>query len=90
METTQTRAIDTISIKETVRQIVAKVGDVEIEAITDDAAFVEDLGLDSLTATEIVFEVEKAYDITFSEEEARDIKRLGDVPEKILARLQDK
>lgn len=90
MTSTQTLAIETNAIKEIVRQIIAKVGDLEMDIITDDAAFVEDLGLDSLAATEILFEVEKTYSISFSDDDAHSIKRLSDVPERILAHLKSR
>ena len=42
---------------------------------------VEDLGIDSLTMMEIVILVEESTDISFQNEELRDLKTLGDVHE---------
>lgn len=46
---------------------------------SDELDLVDDLGIDSLTMMEIVILVEECTDISFQNEELRDLKTLGDV-----------
>ena len=45
----------------------------------DELDLVDDLGIDSLTMMEIVILVEECTEISFQNEELRDLKTLGDV-----------
>jgi acyl carrier protein len=55
---------------EQVKKIVAEKLGVPEAKVTEDAAFVNDLGADSLDVVEFVMEVEKEFDITIPDEEA--------------------
>ncbi|MFQ6777787.1 MAG: acyl carrier protein, partial [Alphaproteobacteria bacterium] len=55
---------------EQVKKIVADKLGVEEAKITEDAAFVNDLGADSLDVVEFVMEVEKEFNITIPDEDA--------------------
>ena len=60
------------------REIVAKVIEVEEEEIKGDTNFVEDLEMDSMLALEILVAVEKKYKIKIPEQRLGDIKNLND------------
>ncbi|MGW3040423.1 acyl carrier protein [Kitasatospora sp. NPDC001159] len=65
--TTQDASAITVLEKEDLRRTVAHVLDVDVEELTDDAAFVADLGIDSLLALEVVVVLEKKYGLRLEE-----------------------
>lgn len=71
---------------EELRQIVANVLDVEEQAVTDDARFVEDLGVDSLMALEVMVALEKKFRIKLAEKELTQITCLRNVYELVTAK----
>lgn len=76
-------AKDLEAIKKEIRTMVAKIAETSEENIKDDANFVEDLGVDSMMALEIVAAVEKKYKIPIPEEEIPKIQSLTSVFELI-------
>lgn len=65
--------------RESLRDLVADVLDVEASAVTDDAHFVNDLGVDSLLALELAVTLERTYEVKIESEEVAEIQRLRDV-----------
>ena len=63
---------------EKVKKIVAEKLGVPEAKVTEEAAFVNDLGADSLDVIEFVMEVEKEFDITIPDEEAAKLEKVGD------------
>ena len=63
--------------KESLRELVADALDVEIEDVTDDALYVEDLGVDSLMGLEILVQLEKKFGVKISEKEFGEITNFG-------------
>jgi 3-hydroxyacyl-[acyl-carrier-protein] dehydratase len=55
---------------------------------SDELDLVDDLGIDSLTMMEIVILVEESTDISFQNEELRDLKTLGDVKTFMTKKIQ--
>lgn len=55
-------------IENEIRNLIAQILEIEPEKITPEARFVEDLGMDSMMALEIVAAIEKKYKITIPEE----------------------
>lgn len=70
---------------EKVKAIVADKLGVDEAKVTETAAFVNDLGADSLDLVEFVMEVEKAFDITIPDEEAGKLVTVGDAMKYIEA-----
>lgn len=66
------------SIEEKVKQIVAEQLGVEEDQVTGDAAFMDDLGADSLDTVELVMALEEEFDIEISDEDAEKIATVGD------------
>lgn len=71
--------------KEDLRELVADTLDVETVDVTDQADFVEQLGVDSLMALEVAVQVEKKIGMKITEDELKEIRNFGDVYD-ILAR----
>jgi acyl carrier protein len=63
------------------RHTMAEILDVQPETITDEAHFVNDLGVDSLMALEIMVALEKKYQIKIPEQDLRRITCLNNVYE---------
>lgn len=66
---------------EKVRQIIAEQLNVEESDIHLDTSFTDDLGADSLDLFQIVMALEEEYDVEFSNDEAENIKTVGDAVE---------
>ena len=61
-----------------VKEIIINELGVEPEKVTDDASFVEDLGADSLDTVELIMEFEKEFDMTIPDEDAEQMRTVGD------------
>ena len=68
------------------RALVADVMDVEADSFDDEAHFMEDLGVDSLMAMEVMVALEKKYRVKFTEPELRRITCLRNVHELLLTK----
>lgn len=66
------------SIEEKVKQIVAEQLGVEEDQVIGDAAFMDDLGADSLDTVELVMALEEEFDIEISDEDAEKIATVQD------------
>jgi len=71
------------SIEERVKQIVAEQLGVDEDQVTADAAFMEDLGADSLDTVELVMALEEEFDVEISDEDAEKIQTVKDAIEYI-------
>jgi acyl carrier protein len=71
--------IDFENVKKEVKKKVSEIIEISEEKLKDDSKFVEDLGVDSMMALEIVASIEKKYKIVIPEEEIPKIRSLGDV-----------
>ncbi len=69
-----------------VRDIIANELGVEIEKVTDEASFVEDLGADSLDTVELVMAFEEEFGVEIPDEDAEQMLTVGDA----IRYLQDK
>ena len=61
-----------------VREIIANELGVEMEKVTDEASFVEDLGADSLDTVELVMALEEEFDQEIPDEDAEKIQTISD------------
>ncbi len=59
-----------MNIKETVYKKIAKTLEIAQEDINDDSLLVDDLGADSLETVELVMELEEAFDMEISDNDA--------------------
>ena len=66
------------SIEARVRESIINELGVELEKVTDDASFVEDLGADSLDTVELVMAFEEEFGLDIPDEEAEKMRTVGD------------
>jgi acyl carrier protein len=66
-------------VKQQLREIIAEIAEVDLEEVTDDALFVEDLEIDSLMAMEILIAIEKRFGIEVAEEKLLEFRTLRQV-----------
>lgn len=68
-----------MNIENEIREIVAEIVGVKAETLNPDAKFMEDMGLDSLRALEILAAIENQYTITINPERLQDMTTLNNV-----------
>ena len=66
-------------VSEKVKKIIAEhLGIDDMDKITDDAKFIDDLGADSLDTVELVMAFEEAFDVEIPDEKAETILTVGE------------
>ena len=68
---------------EKLQGIIAEVLNVDADEITPDTTFVDDLGADSLDIFQIIMGIEEAFDIEIDNDDAEQIRTVGDAVEQI-------
>ena len=68
---------------EKLKEIIADVLNVEVNDITEDTTFVDDLGADSLDIFQIIMGIEETFDIEIDNDDAEQISTVGDSVEQI-------
>ena len=68
---------------EKIRQIIARILNVNPDEVNADSAFIEDLGADSLDVFQIIMGVEEEFDIEISPEEAERISTVAEAVELV-------
>ena len=68
---------------EKLKEIIADVLNVEVNDITEDTTFVDDLGADSLDIFQIFMGIEETFDIEIDNDDAEQISTVGDAVEQI-------
>ena len=63
---------------EKVKAVIVDQLNVEEDDVVEDASFVDDLGADSLDIVELVMALEEEFGISIPDEEAENIKSVGD------------
>jgi len=66
------------TINARVKEIIANELGVEIEKVTDQASFVDDLGADSLDTVELVMAFEEEFEVEIPDEDAERMQSVGD------------
>lgn len=66
-----------------IRQIVAEQLNYDIDKLSDDTLFVEDLNADSLELVELVMTLENEFDAEISEDDIEKIKSIGDLADAL-------
>ncbi|HUI85396.1 MAG TPA: acyl carrier protein [Candidatus Binatia bacterium] len=73
------------SVEERVKQIIVEQLGVDEGEVTPNAAFVDDLGADSLDTVELVMAFEEAFEIEIPDEDAEKIRTVKDAIDYINA-----
>ena len=71
------RKIDLEGMKKEVKKLISEIAEISQDQIKDDARFVEDLGIDSMMALEIIASIEKKYKIVIPEDKIPTINSLN-------------
>ncbi|MBU7597315.1 acyl carrier protein [Streptomyces sp. P38-E01] len=74
--------------REELRKLLADTIDTDVSEVSDDADFVEALGVDSLMALEVVVVVERKYGIKIAETEMRSVRTLESTYELVHNKLR--
>ena len=72
---------------EKVKNIILDQINVPEDKITLDANFVDDLGADSLDAVELIMSIEDEFEISVPEDDAKEMKTVGDIVKYIEAHI---
>ena len=67
-----------MAISDKVKDIIVKQLGVNVDEVTEDASFIDDLGADSLDTVELVMELEKEFGIEIPDDDANNIRSVGD------------
>ena len=76
-----------MSIEEKVKNIIVEQLGVDMESVTPEASFIDDLGADSLDIVELVMTMEEEFDLEIPDEDAEKIKTVNDVTNYIKAKV---
>ncbi|HWP84298.1 MAG TPA: acyl carrier protein [Terriglobia bacterium] len=87
MSTTEQKQMKAAEIRAEVIKLVAEITERAPEEISDTALFIEDLGIDSLMAIEMLVAMDKKYKIHIPEEEFRNIKNVKDAVAVVMQHL---
>ena len=71
---------------EKVRDIIVETLGCDAEEVTPEASLSDDLGADSLAAVELVMALEEATGLSIAEEDAANLKTVGDILTYLAAR----
>ena len=77
-----------MSVDKRVKEIVAEQLGRDVNEVTNEASFIDDLGADSLDIVELVMAMEDEFGIEIPDEDAEKIKTVKDVVEYIKAHGQ--
>ena len=67
-----------MDIADKVKEIISQQLDVDAANIKDEAAFIDDLGADSLAIVELVLAFEEQFEIDIPDEDTEKIRTVGD------------
>ncbi|MBB5803789.1 acyl carrier protein [Saccharothrix ecbatanensis] len=71
---------------EDLRELIADILELPVAEVTDDAHFIDELEVDSLSAMHIVINLEKRYGIKVTDEEFKAVDSFADVRELVAAK----
>ena len=68
-------------------ELIVEQLDADVEKISNDDSFMDDLGADSLDTVELIMAFEEEFDIEIPDEDAENIRTVGDVIEYLEDKL---
>lgn len=77
-----------MTIDERVKKVIEDQLSVNMDQITNDASFIDDLGADSLDTVELVMALEEEFGIEIPDEEAEKITKVGEAIVYINAHIE--
>ena len=76
-----------VPVEDKVKNIIVEQLGVDMESVTPEASFIDDLGADSLDIVELVMTMEEEFDLEIPDEDAEKIKTVNDVINYIKAKV---
>ncbi len=67
-----------MAVEEKVKEIISKQLGVDMDKVTPEASFIDDLGADSLDTVELVMAFEESFNIEIPDEDAEKITKVQD------------
>ncbi len=67
-----------MAVADKIKEIIVKQLGVNPDEVTEDASFIDDLGADSLDTVELVMELEKEFNMEIPDDDANNIRSVGD------------
>jgi acyl carrier protein len=67
-----------MAVADKVKEIIVKQLGVNADEVAEDASFIDDLGADSLDTVELVMEFEKEFNMEIPDDDANNIRSVGD------------
>jgi acyl carrier protein len=72
-----------LEIRDSIKQVIANVSDIDLKDIGDSALFKEDLGLDSLVLLEISVDIGLRFQLDIPEEQLMQLRTVQDAVELV-------
>jgi acyl carrier protein len=82
--------MDRQEIEERVRKVLAEQLSVDLEKVTPEARFEEDLDADSLDLVEAVLGLEEELSVEIPEEEMESVKTVGQAVDLVMTKIESK
>ena len=79
-----------MGVKTQTKELIADHLDVDISEVTDDAHLMDDLMADSLDLVDLLMVIEEEFDVEIQEKDAKKIKTVNNVLERIKIELGEK
>ncbi|MDH3211689.1 MAG: acyl carrier protein [Myxococcales bacterium] len=77
-----------MNLEERITDLIVEQLGVSRDEIAPEAAFIDDLGADSLDIVELVMSMEETFDVEISDEDAEKIQTIGDAVSYLKERLE--
>ena len=82
--------MDVVEIRAKIKEIIANVTNIPVAEIGDNASFVDDLQLDSLSLLEIGVDVDYEFKLGVPEERLQELRTVQDSVDLVVERLNEK
>lgn len=82
--------MEALEIRQKIKQIISNITNIPAADIADDASFVDDLALDSLSLLEIGVDVDYEFKLEVGEERLQTIRTMKDAVTLVLERLEER
>jgi acyl carrier protein len=72
------QAVQAHEIRSRIKRVISKITNIPAHEIADTASYIDDLGLDSLSALEVIIDVEFEFQFKVPESEVPDVQTVED------------
>lgn len=82
--------MEAVQVRAQIKEIIANVAGIDAETIADNASFMEDLQLDSLSLLEIGVDVDYAFKLGVPEERLQELRTVQDTVDLVMKTLEQR